>query len=229
MDSNDILGNAEKDIKSLIGIIEDQGFEAKQEWPDLSVAKNRWEFAKDVAAMANGGGGLIVYGVATIRIEDEQADKTSQITFVYRNSFNENMAYGVLREHVVPPIEGLRFCPLIDSSSDSGNEQVVQCVLALCVPKQAVKVILCKPMEGNEALKEFLFGFAERDHDGTRNWSRDTVVSMIRNGTSPVALRLETIEQQLSTLISHCQGGNSTEADYRRQLLERIEDILNDD
>lgn len=224
MDLPSIISEAQESIDSLIGRDEEQDFEAKQGWPDLTVPVQRWEFAKDVAAMANGGGGTLLFGIATSRVGGEQADRTSEFTYVNRSNCDEAMARGILKQHIHPKLENLvfYFLPEPHSIDDASG------VLALYVPPQNSKVILCKTMEGSESLKEFIFGFVERDHDDTKNLTKDDVVSMIKNGTNPVAVRLEVIEQQLGTLLSRCQSREDSISENDRQFSERIEDILND-
>jgi hypothetical protein len=156
LDRQRVLDAAADDFQSLIGIRETQELEAKRQWPDLTIATSRWEFAKDVAAMANGGGGVIVYGLATQRVPAEQADETHTVHPIDPASLNAAMALGILAEHVHPRLRDVRI-EFVPGSSVAPNG-----IVFVEVPSQDSKVILCKAMEGTVAMKEYLFGFAER-------------------------------------------------------------------
>lgn len=223
MDRQTILDAATTDFTSLIGVREVQTFEAKQQWPDLSLATARWEFAKDVAAMVNGGGGLIIFGLATQRLVAEQADETSAVHLIDPADVNVSKALGVLEQHIVPTLRDVR----IEFVAALG--QVPKGIVLIEAPRQSSKVVLCKAMEGAAPLKEYLFGFAERDHDGTRNWTREEVTRMIRSGTDPVSARLEAIEQVLSTLTAERLAASAPPREDEERLNARIDEVLRDE
>lgn len=67
------------------------------------------EFAKDVAAMANSGGGWIFYGVR------EQGDCADRIEPVDWNASIEQRLRQVVYAYVSPPLTGLQFYPVADA------------------------------------------------------------------------------------------------------------------
>lgn len=217
-----LLGAAKDGFKDVLGLREVQDFEAKRNWPDLKSAAIRWEFVKDVVAMANGGGGSIVYGVATQPLLDEQGDVTAAIHLLGRAAVNFGMAQSILDQHALPRLRGVEM-NFIEVPEDPSRGLVL-----LEVPQQPTKVILCKALEAGENLKEYLFGFVERDRDGTRNWTRDDVARMIRSGTDSVSARLEGIEQALGQL-AQAHLASVRETDENNQLDARIEEMLRDD
>ncbi|MEP6617657.1 MAG: ATP-binding protein [bacterium] len=223
MDRQTVLDSADTDFTSLVGIREVQAFEAKQQWPDLVLATSRWEFAKDVAAMANGGGGRIIFGLATQRLVAEQADETSAVHLIDRATVDVAKAMGILDQHVVPKLRDVR----IEFVEAQG--QAPKGIVLVDVPRPSSKVILCKAMEGNEALKEYLFGFAERDRDVTRNWTRDDVARMIRSGTDAVSARLEAIEQIVGTLMTEHLAASAPGTEDDQLLNARLDEVLQDE
>jgi hypothetical protein len=223
LDRLTILNAANADFKPLIGIREVQDFEAKQQWPNLTIAASRWEFCKDVAAMANGGGGIIIYGLATQKLPAQQADETHAVHPIDPASVNTEMALGILSEHVHPPLSDIRI------QCVPGNTLAPHGIVVLDVPPQNSKVLLCKTMEGTEAMKEYLFGFAERDRDNTRNWSRDEVVRMIKTGTDAVSARLEAIENTLSVMRAQTTAAGSPPVEDSALLKARIDEVLRDE
>lgn len=67
-----------------------------------------WEWCKDVASVANGGGGCIVVGVRTEAAIDTREDIAVAHTLVPKNLVNIDQHYSLLREHLVPEPRGLR-------------------------------------------------------------------------------------------------------------------------
>ena len=223
VDRDTVVAASASDFQSLLGVREVQDFEAKQEWPDFATARSRWEFAKDVAAMANGGGGIIVYGLATQKLLAEQADETVAVHPINPAAFNSGMAIGILTDHISPRLRDVRI-DLIPGLTLAPTGAVV-----VDVPRQNGKVLLCKAMEGEEGLKEYLFGFAERDRDGTRNWTREEVSRMIRSGTDAISARLEAIENILSSMNAERRPVNEFAPDDDAVLNARLDEVARDE
>lgn len=64
----------------LIGVEESDYLDFKQCPHLLGTDKGKWELAKDVAALANSGGGALVIGVATEVPQDREEEIASKIT-----------------------------------------------------------------------------------------------------------------------------------------------------
>lgn len=95
----------------------------KERLPDSRHPNAAEEFAKDVAAMVNGGGGMIVYGVE----EDRDSSAAKQIVPVeaWTDGIERKLrswAYSLIQ----PPVHGLEFIPLEESGGAS--------VIALRIP-----------------------------------------------------------------------------------------------
>lgn len=103
------------------GLQERDDLDWKKELPNPQNPTAKVEFAKDVAAFVNNGGGLIVYGVA----ESDSAAASIESVSNWNESVEQRLrswAYSLIQ----PPVHGLEFTPLLGSS----GEQVV----ALSVP-----------------------------------------------------------------------------------------------
>lgn len=81
----------------------------KRSAPALKADPDREEFAKDVAAMANSGGGWIVYGIAEKQGEANTADS---VTPVIWGTDHEQKFRQVAYALVAPPVAGLEFHPV---------------------------------------------------------------------------------------------------------------------
>lgn len=101
------------------------------------------ELAKDVAAMANSGGGMIVYGID----ETRTAGTSAAERVVAVGPVNETTTRDIRRvagNLIYPPVVGLELIPLApDGDADAG-------VLALLVPDSADRPHLIHPANGAE-------------------------------------------------------------------------------
>ncbi|WP_439659413.1 AlbA family DNA-binding domain-containing protein [Lentzea sp. HUAS TT2] len=95
------------------GVREADDLDWKQGLP-VDVEKKRKEFAKDVAAMANSRGGLIVYGVREV---DERA---VGLTPVPTGERERQRLRALATSHIRPLVAGLEITALDDGSPDEG-------------------------------------------------------------------------------------------------------------
>lgn len=103
------------------GVMESDDLDWKQALP-VDVDKKQKEFAKDVAAMANTGGGLIIYGVR------EDKERAVEITPVSTAERERERLRALATRHVRPLIGGIEIVPLsADEDDDDG-------IIAVFVP-----------------------------------------------------------------------------------------------
>lgn len=100
---------------------ETEDLDWKQALPVADVDRKLKEFAKDVAAMANTGGGLIVYGVR------EELQCAAEITPVSLAERERERMRALVARHVRPLIGGIEILPLREGDEETG-------VLAVSVP-----------------------------------------------------------------------------------------------
>lgn len=67
------------DDAAVVGEPETAHLDFKEQPYILSADKGRWELAKDVAALANSGGGCLVIGVATTVPTDREEEVASEV------------------------------------------------------------------------------------------------------------------------------------------------------
>lgn len=78
------------------------------------VEKKKWEFAKDVAAMANTRGGLIVFGVREVN------EEAVELTGVPNDEDNRQRLRALAWQRVRPLVDGLVIEPLSDEAGEQG-------------------------------------------------------------------------------------------------------------
>lgn len=79
------------------------------------------EAAKDIAAMANSGGGWIVFGIA----EDRETSAATEITGVTWGQSDEQRLLRVAYTRIGPPVLGLEFTVVQDPSADASRSVVL--------------------------------------------------------------------------------------------------------
>lgn len=111
-------------------LIEDAVREQVQEGADLdwkralySRDNPRWqeEAAKDIAAMANSGGGWVVFGIA----EDGQTSAAAAITGVTWDQGDQQRLLRVAYNRIEPPVQGLQFTVVPGPSADDSRSVVL--------------------------------------------------------------------------------------------------------
>ncbi|MEU6350139.1 RNA-binding domain-containing protein [Streptomyces sp. NPDC047072] len=142
----------------LLGQREVQWIDAKAAPYQFADPRAGEELAKDVAAFANGGGGVIVIGVAT-RLEDDQ-EVLDHIVGVHPDAVNVDQIRQLIRQRITPAPRGVR----IGWSGGNGQR-----VVFIHVPEQAVGVlcVVAAPTGKPGSEQPHTVAVPIRDGDGT--------------------------------------------------------------
>jgi hypothetical protein len=120
-----------RDFERLLGTEEAEWIDFKKEPYRLDEHKGKWEYAKDVAAFANVGGGAIVIGVKTDQSVTELQSKAASYQPIPKNLVNRKSYFDVLAGGVYPDVIGVRLSWFPDDPAlESG-------LLLIEVPKQS--------------------------------------------------------------------------------------------
>jgi hypothetical protein len=116
--------------EEMIGCPEGREIDFKRAPYLLDTPRGKWELAKDVAAYANAGGGLIVVGVRAERSEHQLAEVAAEICPVRKDLVDPNKYRDAILNGVTPQVDGieLRWFP------EGAN---VDAILTIYVPGQA--------------------------------------------------------------------------------------------
>jgi hypothetical protein len=101
----------------LIGCYESDWLEVKSA-PYRDVPAEELELAKDVAAFANGSGGVLLIGLKTKR--DRQGDRINAVNECVLNSAITRRYRGVIKKHVYPMVEKLAIDAVPGSDTEHG-------------------------------------------------------------------------------------------------------------
>jgi hypothetical protein len=117
-------------------VVEKGDLDWKQKLPDGRDPGGSAEFAKDVAAMVNGGGGMIVFGVEESR-ESSAAEKIVPVED-WTDAIERKLrswAYSMIQ----PPVHGLEFTSLVDAEGQGSRVVVLQVPVSFETPHFVIK------------------------------------------------------------------------------------------
>jgi hypothetical protein len=96
---------AAKNFESLVGVSEGVWLEAKQSPYVFETPKQKLEFAKDVSALANANGGIIVIGFDTMRDPLAAGEQISKVCPFPVSMVDPEQYRSLVLEYVYPPLE----------------------------------------------------------------------------------------------------------------------------
>lgn len=160
----------------LIGIYENQAIEFKRTAYVLSAPAAKLEFAKDVSAMANGGGGVIVLGVETSRDPAMGRDRSVKIRPLTSGTVDISSMESVAREWIYPPMRDLLLREWVD---DSGR-----LLISISVPSREFGdgPSLVRGAEVEDRIDRRLFTIANRFDGRVDTYTPGEVHDWIRRG-----------------------------------------------
>jgi len=186
----------------LIGILEDEHFEAKSGKYDFSSDHGKQELAKDISSFTNRSGGIIVIGAKTTDDPSFFGRRVDSISPFSVNLINPTDYHNVIKDWIYPRPENIEI-EWIPSKTDSDLG-----LLYIFIPDQPenIRPFLLKkeidPQTGRKR-KEILFGYVERLSHSSDPVSVSSFHSMIRQGREnrwkeDLDNRLAAIEGKLS-------------------------------
>lgn len=179
---------------SLVGSVEDSLLEVKGSPYQLSLSDwHKQELAKDVCALANADGGIILIGFRTSKDPLTTAERIDECRPVDLSTIDTDQYRKILQDWIYPPVHSLdiRSYP----SSSLGGRGVV----AIVVPESATRekpYVVTRTVESDGRVRGTLVGYYERADDRIPATSPETLRGHLRDGMRFAELlqRLETIE-----------------------------------
>lgn len=171
-----ILTNWWEDETRLIGIEESQQLEFKQRAHDLGVDREKLEFAKDISAMANGGGGVILYGVRTERDAAVGRDVSVRVTPLLAGDITVAQLESVARDWIYPPQRTLE----IREWANGAGQMLVTIRVPPIGDRDSIAIIRAAEIDGQ--IRRNLLGVAMRHGDRIDHFNPDEIFHWIRMG-----------------------------------------------
>lgn len=168
------------DFDSLIGKIENDFFDCKNQIYNLKDEYSKLELAKDVSSFANLNGGYILIGPKTKNSKTHFGDEITEISLLDQNLVNPNQYKNVIKEWIYPnEIQGIRVywkASKIDSKKG---------ILVIEIPpqKESLKPFLISKIVGaGRKISETIFGYAERKGDRSEPKRIKDIYKIMRDG-----------------------------------------------
>ncbi|MFX1563276.1 MAG: helix-turn-helix domain-containing protein [Promethearchaeota archaeon] len=227
----EILGSGK--FATLEGEFESQQLECKRQPYRLDSDVEKLELAKDVAALANAKGGVIVIGYATEEDPIHRGDQIKKARPFNKELFDPTRYQQVLENWLWPPLHGLEI-EWYQSASDANKGITAIYVPAAEGPDRPV--LVAKTILDTERRIEILFGYCERKQDKVIHHSIQRLQTLIRDG-SRLDDEMREGFQSLHSILERSRNSSSNEAppqrdseEFNRRLSEALSAVnLNDD
>jgi hypothetical protein len=190
------------DFDAFLGVREDVEIEFKGQPYQVDQEGAKFELAKDVAALANGSGGVIIIGVETETTEASPLDTAARIRPMARGLVDEVRYVDIIGARLYPHIHNLRveFRPTAD---DPGRG-----VVLIDVPPQPETdklFLIQKPVSEGTTAPGWLVGISVRSVGRVDERRIAEIHELISRGLT-VSPRLSEMADELAELRQHIVG-----------------------
>jgi hypothetical protein len=212
---------------ALIGVIEDEHLECKAGSYRLEHNRQRQEFAKDVSALANHSGGIILIGIGTKRDPAQLGDVIRNINPFHHSLLNIRQYHDIIDSWVYPKILGIK----IQYFHSSENRE--KGILAIIIPAQNNKPFLVtRTVDDRGKQIEIVFGYVERKRAGVDPMSVQKLHELIKDGLrfDSLSYQIENVQEIILNLRKDLALGKelSTQEKCLELLKERIEKAISE-
>ena len=212
----------------LLGVVETQQLEFKGEPYQLVSESQKHELAKDVSALANADGGLILIGVKTRKDPSVLGDLVSEVRAFPQSLVNLDQYHSVLKDWTYPPL-------LVEikwfRSSDKPEVGLVMIAVSRTHGKQ-VPSLVTRYVTTSDKRVETVVGYFERRRPDVEHKSVQQIHALIQTGLSNERLsqQYENIQETLQDLIdaqrtaTHQTKADAQQAAFAAQRLQALKD-----
>ena len=198
-------------LDSLIDTFETSSVEFKRQPYRLDEAQQKFELAKDVSALANSGGGIIIIGVETSRRDDSLADYASKIRPIKRSLCNLDQMRQCVAARTFPSLDiKLSFIQV-----EEGEDKVLVLCEVSTPNEKYLPVLVRDPCLIEDETKPIgsHIGIFERAQSHTHFYSVEKVHALIQAGqgmipdiSSKLDYLIQTIHTKNSAFLSDTES-----------------------
>ena len=167
------------DLSRLKGVFEDERVEFKKQPYSLASDSDKIELAKDVTALANAAGGVIVLGVKTALDQSHPGEHAELVRPFEQARVDPTRYHKIIENWVFPALDDLEI-KWYESAESPGTGLVALFVSPAEAP--AYPVLVKKSVVDEGKVKGHLFGYFERRQDRSIHLSVERLQSLIRDG-----------------------------------------------
>jgi hypothetical protein len=200
LDPDQALGHLRKgDFSPFVGCVEWVSFECKKSPYQLKQSDQRFELAKDVAAMANAGGGAIVIGLGTEARDSGATEVVNDVRPFGPQLVDVRQVLDILNEWLYPPVLGVE---VVWYPSSEDKEKGLVCIHVPSAPEDERPILVAKTLSESGGTRGSTFAWFERLRDGTTHWNVARLHAAIRSGTrgADVVERLTALQASLDAM-----------------------------
>jgi hypothetical protein len=179
------------DFDALVGVAEGGSVEFKGAPYDLNLAAEKFELAKDLAAIGSSGiAASIVLPILTERRNDSPFEHATRVRPAPRDILDLGRYRQVAGDRVFPSLSGLEF--LLHESPTDPNRVLLEIHVPLQRPEDQPFLVTAPIGTGGETLQGWLVGIPTRALDQTEHLRRDELHAMLVRSRS-ISPRLDEI------------------------------------
>lgn len=183
-------------FKALVGLRESAWLEAKQMPYVFDTQKQKLELAKDVSAMANARGGIIIIGFKTERRADVAGEYISQVIPFPASLIDSDRYIKLLEQLVYPSLHGV---DVLTFESPDEPGKAISAIVVIGAATNERPYLVGNMVDEEEQSIGAYFGFFERRQDVIPTWRIARIQQQLSAGLSLDA-RLSGIEAAIAAL-----------------------------
>jgi hypothetical protein len=166
------------DFAALIGKAENERIEFKGALYQLATMREKIELAKDVSALANLGGGIVVMGIGTSIAEDRPYEVAERVRCFPEKDFNVKQYEDVIAQFIYPKVDTqIKWAP----SATGKDKGVAYIYVPESQPAPKPFLTTCVLQENDRVLGNVV-GFFQRQGPRVVHWSAEEIHHALRDG-----------------------------------------------
>jgi hypothetical protein len=204
------------DFGELVGAAEDEQLEFKGSPYHLDSDLMKFEFAKDVTALANAAGGVIILGFRTCEDPDSSVEYVEECRPFERGLFDLDQYEKVLAEWICPMMGSVKIIPY---ESPAYPSKIAVAVVVPAGEDEEKPFLVKRTVDSEGKVRGTPFGYFERVRDRIPAISAEAVRGYMRDGMrfSEITRRLDSIQAFLGD-----SGPNAPTGLTDPEILDRI-------
>jgi len=199
------------------GVIEDTRIEFKGSPYRLEMESAKYELAKDVSALANSQGGLILIGFRTSKDHNAAVEYVDACREFALDSVDVERHRKVLEDWICPRLHAIDIRCFPSPSSEERGVLAIRVPASVCNHKP---YIVARAVDESGRLRGTTFGYFERIQDRIPETTAEIIRGHIRDGMrfTDIYQRLESIENLLGEPVA--VPAMTSDADFTRRIAE---------
>jgi len=166
----------EGDFDSLIGQIENDFFDCKEQIYNLQNEYSKWELAKDVSSFANLNGGFVLIGPKTGDSRTHFGEEVKTINYIDKSLINPDQYNSIINDWIFPKIDGVQ----VEWKIKENNKGIL--VIKIPSQKENQKPFLIRGIPGRAMNDVIFFGYCKRKQDKSEHLKIGDIHKVVRDG-----------------------------------------------